>query len=31
MKALEDQIKEDPRYYLWSHRRWKLKKPVKKA
>jgi len=31
MKALEDQIREDPRYYLWSHRRWKLKKPLKKA
>jgi len=29
MKILEDQIIEDPRYYLWSHRRWKLEKPVK--
>ena len=26
MNILEDQIKEDPRYYLWSHRRWKLKR-----
>ncbi len=31
MNILEDQIKEDPRYYLWSHRRWKLKRPEKKS
>jgi len=30
MKTLEDQIKEDPRYYLWSHRRWKIQKPEPK-
>jgi Kdo2-lipid IVA lauroyltransferase/acyltransferase len=29
MKILEDQIIEDPRYYLWSHRRWKIQKPEK--
>ena len=29
MKILEDQIKENPRYYLWSHRRWKIQKPEK--
>ena len=28
MKMLEDVIKENPEYYLWSHRRWKLRKPV---
>lgn len=26
MHALEKVILDDPRYYLWSHRRWKLKK-----
>ncbi|MEI7664340.1 MAG: lysophospholipid acyltransferase family protein, partial [Bacteroidota bacterium] len=26
MKMLEDVIVEKPEYYLWSHRRWKLKK-----
>ena len=26
MKMLEDVINEKPEYYLWSHRRWKLKK-----
>jgi len=26
MKILEDQIRENPPYYLWSHRRWKLKR-----
>jgi Kdo2-lipid IVA lauroyltransferase/acyltransferase len=25
MKMLEDRIREKPEYYLWSHRRWKLK------
>jgi KDO2-lipid IV(A) lauroyltransferase len=29
MKSLEEQILRDPRYYLWSHRRWKHKKPEK--
>jgi len=28
MKRLERQIREKPEYYLWSHRRWKLKKPL---
>jgi KDO2-lipid IV(A) lauroyltransferase len=27
MKMLEDVINEHPEYYLWSHRRWKLKRP----
>ena len=27
MKMLEDVIVSEPRYYLWSHRRWKLRKP----
>jgi len=31
MKTLEDQIKENPRYYLWSHRRWKIQKPEKQV
>ncbi|MFZ4522039.1 MAG: lysophospholipid acyltransferase family protein [Bacteroidales bacterium] len=26
MKMLEDVINENPEYYLWSHRRWKLKR-----
>jgi KDO2-lipid IV(A) lauroyltransferase len=26
MRRLEEDILEDPRYYLWSHRRWKLKR-----
>ncbi len=26
MKMLEDIITENPEYYLWSHRRWKLKR-----
>lgn len=26
-QALERQIKADPRYYLWSHKRWKHKRP----
>jgi Kdo2-lipid IVA lauroyltransferase/acyltransferase len=30
MKILEDQITENPRYYLWSHRRWKIQKPEPK-
>ncbi|MCX6279713.1 MAG: hypothetical protein NT004_16715 [Bacteroidetes bacterium] len=28
MQSLEKVIIEDPRYYLWSHRRWKLNKLV---
>ena len=27
MKALEKNIREKPEYWLWSHRRWKKKKP----
>lgn len=27
MRMLEEDIDEDPAPYLWSHRRWKLKKP----
>jgi Kdo2-lipid IVA lauroyltransferase/acyltransferase len=27
-KRLEDIIKEKPEYWLWSHRRWKHKRPV---
>jgi KDO2-lipid IV(A) lauroyltransferase len=26
MRALENAILEEPEYYLWSHRRWKLKR-----
>jgi len=26
MKMLEELIRENPQYYLWSHRRWKLKR-----
>ena len=26
MQMLEEVINENPRYYLWSHRRWKLKR-----
>lgn len=25
---LEDQIREKPEYYLWTHKRWKHKRPV---
>lgn len=28
VKALEEVIREQPAYWLWSHRRWKRKKPV---
>ena len=31
MRSLEEQIRQDPKYYLWSHRRWKHKKPENKA
>ncbi len=27
-RMLEDQIKEEPAYWLWSHRRWKRKMPA---
>jgi len=27
-EALENNIREDPRYYLWSHNRWKFTPPV---
>ena len=26
MEVLESEIRREPRYYLWSHRRWKLKR-----
>jgi len=25
VKYLEDMIKKEPQYWLWSHRRWKFK------
>jgi KDO2-lipid IV(A) lauroyltransferase len=28
VKKLEDIIRERPEYWIWSHRRWKNKKPV---
>jgi len=28
VKMLEEKIKEKPEYWLWSHRRWKYKRPV---
>lgn len=31
MKLLEESILEAPEYYLWSHRRWKLKREKKGA
>lgn len=27
MEMLEEEIRRQPAYYLWSHRRWKLKRP----
>lgn len=30
MRTLEQKIRENPQYYLWSHRRWKLKKENRK-
>jgi Kdo2-lipid IVA lauroyltransferase/acyltransferase len=27
MRRMEKVIREEPQYYLWSHRRWKLRKP----
>ena len=29
-KLLEDQIKQEPAYYLWTHKRWKYKNKVPK-
>jgi Kdo2-lipid IVA lauroyltransferase/acyltransferase len=29
-KMLEKDIRENPEYWLWSHRRWKHKRPLKK-
>ncbi|MEL6810276.1 MAG: lysophospholipid acyltransferase family protein [Bacteroidota bacterium] len=31
LKLVEDQIKEDPAYYLWTHKRWKYKDMVPEA
>jgi len=31
VRRLEEIIKEKPEYWLWSHRRWKHKKPVENA
>jgi len=31
VKRLEEIIKEKPEYWIWSHRRWKHKKPVDNA
>ena len=28
VRRLEEIIKEKPEYWIWSHRRWKHKKPV---
>ena len=28
VRALEDQIRQDPRHYLWTHKRWKHKRIV---
>jgi KDO2-lipid IV(A) lauroyltransferase len=28
MKTLEEKIRKNPQYYLWSHRRWKHKRPT---
>ena len=28
LKIVENQIKEDPRYYLWTHKRWKHKRKI---
>jgi KDO2-lipid IV(A) lauroyltransferase len=29
LKALEEEIREKPEYWLWSHRRWKHKPDTK--
>ena len=30
VRRLEEIIRERPEYWIWSHRRWKHKKPVEK-
>jgi Kdo2-lipid IVA lauroyltransferase/acyltransferase len=29
MEILEEKVKEHPQYYLWTHNRWKFKRPLK--
>lgn len=29
VRRLEEQIRQEPRYYLWTHNRWKHQKPIK--
>ena len=29
-RRLEQTIRKEPAYWLWSHKRWKLKRPEKK-
>ena len=31
VRRLEEVVREKPEYWLWSHRRWKYKKPVENA
>jgi Kdo2-lipid IVA lauroyltransferase/acyltransferase len=31
VRRLEEQIREKPEYWLWSHRRWKHKRPLQNA
>jgi KDO2-lipid IV(A) lauroyltransferase len=31
VRRLEEIIREKPEYWIWSHRRWKHKKPVDNA
>lgn len=31
VRRLEEIINEKPEYWIWSHRRWKHKKPVENA
>ena len=28
VRRMEEAIKDQPEYYLWSHRRWKHKRPA---